>query len=64
MDWEDGTISQIEVLIETAESLIKDGLKPEAQRKLKQALASAKILKDEYKRQCLVRLIEDKLSDF
>ncbi|MBO5060286.1 MAG: hypothetical protein J6C82_05180 [Clostridia bacterium] len=58
--WEDGRISSIEALLEGAEQA---PTKQRAKELLTQALGSAKCIKDSYKRQNYVALIEDKLRD-
>lgn len=59
MAWEDGTVSQVETLIEAASSGVS---KSRARELLTQALNSARVIKDKYKRDNLVALIESKLS--
>lgn len=60
MAWEDGNPESVFALLEAAESTSN---KATAKSYLIQALGSAKVIKDSYKRSNLVALIEDKLKE-
>lgn len=60
MAWEDGTISNVETLIEAADSVSNKSRKSEL---LKQALSSAECIKNDTQRRNFVALIKDKLRD-
>ena len=60
MAWEDGQVSNVEILIEAADSSSSATRKREL---LNQALGSAKCISDDYKRKNLVALVEDMLKD-
>jgi len=59
MGWEDGYISNVEILIDQANR--NSGEK--AKSFLNEALSSAKLIKNDYKKKNYIALIEDKLKN-
>ena len=60
MAWEDGWVSNVETLIEAADSVSNKNRKREL---LNQALSSAECIKNDTQRHNYVALIKDKLRD-
>jgi hypothetical protein len=60
MPWEDGTVSNVETLIEAADSVSNKNKKREL---LNQALSSAECIKNDTQRRNYVALIKDLLRD-
>ena len=58
MAWEDGVVNSVHLLIEAADYADNGSRKREL---LTQALTSARVVTDDYQRDNLVKLIEDKL---
>ena len=60
MAWEDGSVSNVETLIEAADSVSNKNRKREL---LNQALSSAECIKNDTQRRNFIALIKDKLKD-